>query len=406
MEFSSWLHDSKVRGINVAVDIEIGTYWDVCRDVIDENEFQRRRVSVKGKPYQLLQRDLIEGCVMPPVILALKQEASARISNLLRQPIADGNKLAIEAAIARAFADRELLILDGLQRTFTIGDCITQLSADPGALAEFRARKMRLEVYLGLNKMGILYRMLTLNTGQTPMSFRHQIEMLYGDYLDHQTLPNGITVVREVDNSRARGSRKYKFADVVDMFYAFSTGKPESMDKQTLVGKLAELDFLDEFKTGDDDLQALLVLFDAFIRRVEALSGDWVFDPIRLATQMPDRVVERPFGRNVAAIFERVQPMSAFGAECKRLIRQGQFATIADIGAVLPQLQFSREPDSSLDTLVLLLDEIARKASKIGTAQREVFQYSFRALLNQDSDDFADLSACWVSGQEKFESLN
>lgn len=406
MEFWSWLHDTKVRGINVAVDIDIGSYWDVCRHVIEENEFQRRQVSVKGKPYQLLRRDLIEGCVMPPVILALKQEASARISDLLTLPLVDNNKRAIEAAIGRAFESRELLILDGLQRTFTIGDCITQLSSDPDALAEFRSRKMRLEVYLGLNKMGILYRMLTLNTGQTPMSFRHQIEMLYGDYLDRQSLPDGITVLREVDNSRARGAGKYKFADVVDMFYAFSTGKPESMDKQTLVGKLAELDFLDEFKTGDDDLQALLVLYNTFVRRIEELSGDWMFDPVRLATQMPGRVVERPFGRNVAAIFERVQPMSAFGAECKRLIRQGQFATIADIAAVLPEFRFSREADASLDMLVLLLDEIARKASKIGTAQREVFQYSFRALLNQDSDDYGDLSACWVSGQEKFESLN
>jgi hypothetical protein len=38
--------------------------------------------------------------------------------------------------------------------------------------------------------------MLTLNTGQTPMSLRQQIEMLYFDYLDNAGLPN-VKFVRE-----------------------------------------------------------------------------------------------------------------------------------------------------------------------------------------------------------------
>lgn len=406
MEFYSWLYDSKVRGVNVSVEITIGDYWDVGKEIIDDNEFQRRRVSVKGKPYQLLQRDLIDGCVMPPIILALKQESSAKISQLITESISPDITTKLEDAIGSAFAEKKLLILDGLQRTFTIGECILQLSQNFSALEKFRSQKMRLEVYVGLNKMGILYRMLTLNTGQTPMSFRHQIEMLYGDYLDKNSLPAGIAVLREVDNSRARGAGKYKYADVVDMFYAFSTGKPESMDRQTLVGKLAELDFLEEYSSEDDDLQSLLLAYNSFIRKIEMLSGDWIFDSQRLRVQMPDVSVDRPFGRNVASIFERVQPMTAFGAECKRLIRQGQVDGLTDLPKLFDKMTFPVDATSSLDTLILILDEAAKKASKIGTAQREIFQYSFRALLNEDSDDFGNLSSCWVSGQQKFESMN
>lgn len=405
MQFSSWLYDSKVRGINVGIVMTIGDYWDVGREIIDENEFQRRRVSAKGKPYQLLQRDLIDGCVMPPVILALRQESSARLSSLLTPDLSSEVIGQLEAEICNAFANKQLLILDGLQRTFTIGECFYQLADDPIALSAFRSQKMRLEVYLGLNKMGILYRMLTLNTGQTPMSFRHQIEMLYGDYLDAKSLPAGIAVVREADNLRARGAGKYKYADVVDMFYAFSTGKPESMDRPTLVSKLAELDFLDEYRVGDEDLQSLLIVYNEFVRHLESLTNDWVFDGDRLRLQMADAIVERPFGRNVASIFERVQPMTAFGAECKRLVRQGQVRRISDVGGLINSLYFSGEPAASLDTLVLVLDEAQKKASKIGTAQREIFQYSFRALLNENSDEYRDLTECWISGQQKFESL-
>lgn len=407
MKFFSWLYDSKVRGVNVAIEISVGDYWDIGREIIDENDFQRRRVSVKGKPYQLLQRDLIDGCVMPPIILAMRQESSAKSSIAQSGYRAGASEKDLEAEIFQAFRDKKLLILDGLQRTFTIGDCITQLESDPNALDRFRAQKIRLEVYVGLNKMGILYRMLTLNTGQTPMSFRHQIEMLYEDYLDENSLPDGIVVLREVDNSRARGPGKYKYADVVDMFYAFSTGKPESMDRQTLVGKLAELDFLDEYKTGDDDLQALLVAYNRFVRRVQHLAGDWSFDAERITSRMPDATVDRPFGRNIPAILERVQPMSAFGAECKRLVRQGQIRSPSDMDRLIQSLEFtSDESVNALDTLVLILDEAAKRATKIGTAQREIFQYSFRALFNEDSDSFLDLAGCWIAGRQKFESLN
>ena len=50
------------------------------------------------------------------------------------------------------------------------------------------------------------------------MSFRHQLEILYNDYIDSKNLGHGIEVLREVDERRARGAGKYKFSDVVDMF--------------------------------------------------------------------------------------------------------------------------------------------------------------------------------------------
>lgn len=409
MQFFSWLKDKKVNGLNVSAEISIGEYWDVAEQILENNEFQRRRVSTRGKPYQLLQRDLISGCIIPPIILSLRQTDESIMSDLMASEESrpsDEHKQQLEQNIKREFNDAKLLILDGLQRTFTIGDCITELASDTNALETFRQKRIRLEIYLGLNKMGILYRMLTLNTGQTPMTLRQQIEMLYRDYLDPDTLPDGITVIREADERRARGDKKYKFSDVVDMFYAYSTGKPESMDKQTLVTKLSEMEFLEEFNPSGDELQALLVTYNRLVQTINNKSKMWEFDQTGLLSSVSTESVERPFGKNVSSVFERVQPMTAFGSECKRLIRQGNFASIAEIDSVIRKCEFGGEPQESLDLLVFNLDEISKRASKIGTAQRDLFQYSFRALLNPDSDAFKNLSQCWESGKSRYDSLS
>jgi hypothetical protein len=410
MDFHSWLFDKKVHGVNVSVDISVGEYWEVSREIVLENDLQRARVSSRGKPYQLLQRDLIDGCVMPPIILALKQERSSDVAQVVKGirsgRIEEHDKELLSSAINDAFIARDVLILDGLQRTYTLGDSIASLKDSLEARNNFLEKKLRLEIYVGLNKTGILYRMLTLNTGQTPMSFRHQIEMLYHDHLDDEQLPDNIVVVREADERRARGAAKYKFSDVVDMYYAFSTGRPESIDRQTLVNRLGELDFLEEYESTNSDLQSLLVAYNRLVRRIEFNAGEWEFNIKDLQADLPDATVERPFGRNVASIFERVQAMTAFGAEVKRLFKLSQIHSYADLNKIIDACAFESDAPQSLNMLVMMLDDIARKATKIGTAQRDFFQFSFRALLNSDSEAFKDLSRTWVEGQRKFESLN
>jgi len=411
MRFNSWLYDKKVRGVNVSVDIAIGDYWELARHVIEENDLQRRRVSARGKPYQLLMRDLLDGCVMPPIILALKQEAGEQLQGTLRdveerEHVSERSEQSLREGIEEAFCTRDVLILDGLQRTYTIGDALSELDEDHDRLDHFKHRTIRVEVYVGLSKTGILYRMLTLNTGQTPMSFRHQIEMLYHDHIDNRDLPDGIEVVREADERRARGAARYKFSDVVDMFYAYTTGRAESIDRQTLVNRLGEMKFLEEYKEGDNDLQELLVLYNRFVRKVEREAQEWEFDLEELRIDVPDAVVERPFARNVCSLLERVQPMTAFGAEVRRLMRREQIRSFDEMSDVVNQCGFSSHPFSALNHFILALDHVAKSASKIGSAQREMFQFAFRALLNSESDSYCDFSSCWREGQQKYESLN
>lgn len=90
------------------------------------------------------------------------------------------------------------MLLDGLQRTYTLIDADTEMEKKSAEeYQKFLKNKLRLEIYVEINKFGILYRMLTLNTGQTPMSARHQLEMLYSDMLNTEF--EGVKLVTDKD---------------------------------------------------------------------------------------------------------------------------------------------------------------------------------------------------------------
>ena len=321
MRFSSHLIDKKIMGINVGVEMTVEEYLQLAPSVIAKNEYQRKKVKSAGKTYDLLRKDLLNGCIMPPIILAVTDAYGTVLDQLVNDIIAKNDPKTdwgqIDDFVSKAISEKEILILDGLQRSLTLLGISENEDLLSENLSDFYGHTIRAEVYVGLSKTGILYRMLTLNTGQTPMSFRHQLEILYFDYIDNSDLPDGIEVLKEVEEKRARGSGRYKYTDVIDMFYAYSTGSAMPYDKQALVGQLREMDFLDSYSyhEGSDEMKSLLRNYHSLATKIQDLSGDWNYNP---DDDDPDRL-PRPFGSNVVSIFARTQPMSGFGAEIKRL---------------------------------------------------------------------------------------
>ncbi len=416
MEYHSWFVDRKVMGINISFDMTIKEYANLCDEIIGMNPLQRRRVGAKGKVYELLRKDLLDGCVMPPIVLAVTEKYGDRVSEKVDNIVKDGevstsHKKDLVHFLDEAIMNRRILILDGLQRTYTIRQAI-QDASEADKLNSLLQTKIRGEIYLGLTKMGILYRMLTLNTGQTPMSFRHQIEILYHDFIDREDLPDGIRITREVEDARTRGVGSYKYQDVVDMLYAFTTGSPKSMDKQALVSELKEIDFLKGYRPGQEDLIELLKIYNSLVQLIDRKSGGWRLQQDVVGSDRDDfssedesPVIERPFGKTVPSIFCKVQAMTAFGAEVKRLISVEKINAITDLNPVIEGCDFVDDPKTALRDLVTILDQVASSAKRIGDAQRLYFQLCFRQLLNNDAEAYQNLSACWLAAQEKYNIL-
>jgi len=175
MKLLSKLYDERVESTNVLVELTTKEYLSFAPRLIERNnEFQRRRVRQSGKTYSLLKDDLKRKCVIPPIVLACTDDLADYEKDMSNGDLTGMPNDALTELI-ESNTDK-LLIIDGLQRTCTL--------TDVPELYDCVDNTLRLEIYLGIGKQAILYRMLTLNSGQTPMSLRHQIEILYSCYLD------------------------------------------------------------------------------------------------------------------------------------------------------------------------------------------------------------------------------
>lgn len=169
MRIISKLEDRRIHSTNLMLEASVGEYLDLVQNSLDNNEYQRRRIRSSNTVYSLLKQDFLEGCILPPVVLALRDE-------LVGPELNDQN---IQSELQQRAS--RIVILDGLQRTYSLLDLKQELDGQGPGLTEFLSQTLRVEIYVGINRLGILYRMLTLNTGQSPMSLRQQIEMLYLD---------------------------------------------------------------------------------------------------------------------------------------------------------------------------------------------------------------------------------
>ena len=124
MKFTSHLIDKKIMGVNIAAVMSIEEYFRFAPDILEKNAYQRRKVKSGGKTYDLLRDDLVQGCVIPPIILAVTSAYGPELNDLVVRAINEGDKFDewqnVYGFVEKAAKDGELLILDGLQRTLTI----------------------------------------------------------------------------------------------------------------------------------------------------------------------------------------------------------------------------------------------------------------------------------------------
>lgn len=383
----SVLEDHRINAYNVLFEISIERYRELTRDVLKKNEFQRRRVRSSKTVYSLLRSDLQRQCVIPPVVLAVTTE----IGGLAATDHPGFQDLLTENA-------DHIVILDGLQRTYTILDLVADLEAsnDPG-LAAVLSSKIRVEVYFGINRLGILYRMLTLNTGQTPMSLRQQIEILYLDYLGAR--PSGVELIREADDRAAAGENQFNFKDVVEGFNSYLDRDELPIEKSDILENINSLEKLSKENQSSELFEKYLEALSLFVSRVNDLSGRVELSADYLEAN------SSPFGKNILQVFKKPQAFSGFGAAVGKLIDVGAVNSFDGIIAQINDLEIDA-PMEFLEEINTSLIWLKGNTKKIGNAQRSYFSYFFRDLFNPESDSFSDVLACSKSALRKYQGQN
>lgn len=390
MKVASKLHDGRIKSTNYLIEMTILEYLDLVADVLAKNEFQRRRVSSSKTIYSLLKTDIRQGCVIPPIVLALTSAVS-------EQALSGEDPAQFLTA-----HQSELVILDGLQRTYSLMDLKNELAAkgDDDGLKQLSKQQLRIEIYVGINRLGILYRMLTLNTGQTPMSLRQQIEMLY---LDYAKLPiDGISLIREVDVKAATGPNEYNFREVIEGFNSYLERNELPIERTDLLENIQSLEKLSQENENKDLFKEYLLAWHSFVSGISAVTNGATFvDDHDDPTPPP-----MPMGKTAVQCFKKAQAITGFGAAIGRLIDFKLIDGFEMVAAAGLALEAPEDPIAFLVNLNKRIYWINNNSKKIGNAQRMYFQYYFREIFNPQSDQFRKPGPAVDTAFLKYQSQN
>lgn len=377
MEVINKIYDKRIKALSVLLEMTLKEYNDISEEIIRKNEFQRRRVKSSSTVYSLLKTDLLQGCVIPPIVLALsKIEKASTIEDQSNEEI-----------IKQIQSKKEnLVILDGLQRTYTIKDLINELedSGDTSSLKNILKYKLRIETYIGIDKLGILYRMLTLNTGQTPMSIRHQIEILYSDYLVEDF--GEIKFITEAEDTRPTKFGEYKFKDVVEGFNSYLERDYLTIDRFDILDNIKSLEKLSRENQDKDLFMSYVKSYNNLAKTFVIAADGWEFND-----ENKNQLTGQPFGRTVEKIFSKSQVMTGFGSAIGKLLDFELIESIDDISVKADQIDLD-DIDDSLENLISKLESVRTLAKKIGNDQRMFFHFLFRELFDRKGDAYLDFN--------------
>lgn len=362
------INDGKIDAYNVMTQMTLKEYYELVKDSMDKNDLQRARVPSSKNIYSLLKEDLVMGCVMPPIVLSIFSAFDADMNN----------EKQIENYIYEN--KQKLIILDGLQRTFTIQDIYNSyIHSEKSAVLE---NKIRVEVYLGLNREGVLYRMLTLNTGQTRMSLRHQIEMIYQDLLIGEG-ESGLRFIKDTEKDNKKKIDVFYFSEAVDSFTSFLNSDYLQLTREKILVSIETFSDLTKLRNNRDAFIDLLTVYSKFLGMAENCLSTKEDDIKQWAE---DQGIKPIFGTNAINIFNKSQSMTGFGAAVAKLLEFETFAEIQDFIEVFDGVD---PRDFYEGTIIILsfLDWIRNHSSKIGNSQRCYFYYFFRRFLDKDNKE-------------------
>lgn len=231
------------------IDSVVATGKTTYRYAIDSlypliDRFSAQRKTQDKKFYARLERDILDKCLMPPLTIAFVE------------PNFDKKE---EKDIAKYIEDniKSGYVLDGIQRLNTLNRAKEDERFDD-------SQPLYLNIIISPSEDKLLYRMITLNNGQKPMTPRHQIEILTRELFDLTDVNLDIQTEKERAKTIVKGS--FDLGDLSKAYLAFLTGSVnnennkiigEKMD-QIIVGRIMDK----QPAEGDIDFKQVIKLIE------------------------------------------------------------------------------------------------------------------------------------------------
>lgn len=373
MKIVSKIYDGLLKAQSLLFEMSVSEYLTIGKHVLKNNKYQRRRVQNAPTMYGLLGHDLLHLCTMPPIVLSFKEGV----------PVQELTAETREEILQTVMNPEDLLILDGLQRTYTMLGVLDDLTVSAEEKDAYLSHTIRVEVYAGLTNTGILYRMLTLNSGQTPMSKRHQIEILYSNYRNNNL--DGIQFVCQTDAEKRQGLNSYDFDDAIEGFNSFINADESPIDKIEIREIVKRLEKITNDNYDKDVFEEFMRTYNIFALRIDELTNSWTYQ------EQGGEKKRSIYGRDIPHFFCKSQTISAFGAAIGFLFESEKLRSLDEVKQAIAKLALGETAVNCFDVLLVHLEEIRQRAPKIGVEQRYYLRLFFTELFSEDSETYLNV---------------
>lgn len=370
-------YDNRINNFMISARADYEWYLEKTQGS-EENLAIQRDIIRGTKPYKNLRADLKMGCILPTIVLAVRNINAAVTDNYDKN---DGFITATRAdldALQNAIAittPADVDIVDGLQRTNALRQTLAELNDEERPV--FLQRSLRLEIWVNIAFFPLAYRMLLLNAGQRPMSMKHQIDILSGGLAeDLQDLP-GIEIIRLKDHKRRVRPGQFHLSTLAQAFQAWMQRSP-NVDRTNLVVETMVVDEALESLgidlTDNDGNQR-----DGFRQFV-----DWLLQLDRALGEAHNRF----FGNDTVVLGFA----AAIGFAHKNETLQDRLAN------AMGKMIADAEKDKENPLGVLTFDQIRRsvdtKRSNVGEASRGLVFRAVREYIMQEGS--SPMVECWT----------
>lgn len=329
--------------------------------------------------------DFKKGAVLPPVVIGVINNNSYSINS-------DSNESDFNNFLNN-LDKSDISIIDGMQRTTAIIDA--KLSDK-----EQSNQKIRVEFWIVKNMNDLIYRMLVLNTGQTPWNIRRQLEVVFGPIkkIINESIPD-LKLIEVDDQQRRSEAGEFHANRIIELFHVFSSRSEKFDSKQVLSENFQRLDIIESISKED--------IFNMFVAILENIVK---FDKnlSRLRTRIEDSSARYKEGKDIftsqpalvgltAALAQKI--LGRPGIDYKQYRVKNNFEYInskfSEFNKKL-SMKSSEEIPAFLDLEQLneIVGSLNLKGSKVGDIERDYFKSAFQVMVDQGFD-VESLTVCW-----------
>lgn len=370
--------DLRTKTSVLYVQINIEDYLLFVGNEYDKFSLQRKREQHKG--YSRLKSDLEKGALIPPITLAVEPELAKNFFIYFEKD--DNSSLLKELHNLKD----NIYILDGLQRTHKIVE-----SKKSGVIFN-EDQFLLIELWFEPNINHLLYRLIVLNSGQKPMSMRHQIELLFTTMRKSLSIKiPTIEILAENDEEKRTKANQFPFERLVTAYKCFLTASPE-VDKDSLVS-----DKMLEEKILDESEEYLSASFDSFI--------SYLLKYCQLDLELY-RICYNSDLKGFRNWFVDSNTINSFFAAIGKLHTSKSDRIFQAIDKLLEIL---KRAQSGVDALTLvdfkrIREEVADpKVFNVGYATRKLLTDSFNEFFRDEGN--TSLLDCWVTESVNIKNL-